>query len=1277
MQKSTRILCAALAFLCFCCCDLTSGYAQADLPEIPAFSFKPTASDYIGNWSPGSADSEEFLISRVPLAERFEFKASQVNPNIPHKKKMDNWVIMTPYARNSPGIDANAPYFWQYQDTWYYWNGGDARVHIPPASNIDAGHRNGVKVLGGCTFADPTNPNSSVFREMIAKNTDGTYKHAQKLVDMAEHYGFDGYAFNIEVTNYPSNVAVQTRGLFQEMNRIAEEKGMEVFELVYYYVHYNSGGRNFWIKKVDSGNDKWLEENGKTTFDRAFLNYEWDANSLQSSANFVKNNFPAGKNDPYDRVFAGLNMPAVFRGDARHPWKDLNNNPTSIAMWGESSWNDRWGHTAVARMDNYRDRAMDLWSGPNRTPSQPGTPINSSGKTKRVAGMASHVTAKSVIASYPLATTFNDGFGLFFNKKGEQVSDKAWNNVSIQDIVPTWRWWWSEGGASLEAGMDFSEAYDAGGSLAVEGSLGSGNNLLRLFKTKLAISGQTRLSLTYKVDGASQGQASNLELALAFENGESLSGFTFHPAGATQTEGWNTVEFDLAQHSGQTLAVIGLNFKGQASGYKINLGGLCLTDGSETIPSMATGVNVDAVTMVGRKMSGRLTWDIQGSPRYNVDGNVKYFEVFQVCDAVADTVFVGRSVARAIAFENIKRSAGNGNVRFLVQSVGLDGKTRSAFADNGTPVAIQPKASPAFEVPGGVNLNEPMLVTNLSESANTYAWTFEDGQPATSTSANPSGVVFTSPGVKTITLTVENEYGSETLTKTVTVNGENTNLALGKPSITSSGEGSGTFAASKGNDGDVTSTAIPVRNPTAYLFWEVDLGSQVAIGEIKAWNRHNCCQSRLTDYYIFISPEPFNSSYPEEVRNQPGVFEYHEPSTMGKPSVYDFNGQAPTGRYIRIQRRTTQTTDMGVGEIEVFGQYMNETALSLNASMTMADTEITLNETSTLSVAFNQAVTGLDIADFTVPNGSLSALSSTDGGETFTAIYTPDTDIADNTNVITLDLAGVVDEEGNSGQGVVQTANFTVDTEENNAVVNLALNQSTSQSSTGWGGLSPRAVDGNTSGVWTHWSVTHTKAYTSQPYWTVDLGEVAEIDFINVYNRSDCCSQRLSNFHVLVSEQPFTQSSLSGSQNQAGVIDIYHAGQGEFPSVLRINATGRYIRIQLEGNVHALSLAEVEVMGRYITAPAMRTSGLVQEDAEVIPSEINLFPNPANDVLNVVAPEMVMQFAVYDAKGNEVVSFDPASREFVLNVADYPVGMYVIRMVTESGTGIQTKFLKR
>ncbi len=68
---------------------------------------------------------------------------------------------------------------------------------------------------------------------------------------------------------------------------------------------------------------------------------------------------------------------------------------------------------------------------------------------------------------------------------------------------------------------------------------------------------------------------------------------------------------------------------------------------------------------------------------------------------------------------------------------------------------------------------------------------------------------------------------------------------------------------------------------------------------------------------------------------------------------------------------------------------------------------------------------------------------------------------------------------------------------------NIALGASTSQSSTDFGGVSSRAVDGNTEGDYhASQSVTHT-ATSDDPWWELDLGEVKHVDRLVIWNRTD------------------------------------------------------------------------------------------------------------------------------------------------------------------------------
>ncbi|MEF3304116.1 polysaccharide lyase family 8 super-sandwich domain-containing protein [Paenibacillus sp. GYB003] len=142
---------------------------------------------------------------------------------------------------------------------------------------------------------------------------------------------------------------------------------------------------------------------------------------------------------------------------------------------------------------------------------------------------------------------------------------------------------------------------------------------------------------------------------------------------------------------------------------------------------------------------------------------------------------------------------------------------------------------------------------------------------------------------------------------------------------------------------------------------------------------------------------------------------------------------------------------------------------------------------------------------------------------------------------------------------------------------NAALGKPAAQASTAYGGVPERAVDGNTNGTYGAGSVTHTAERAVQPWWQADLGASMAIEEIVVWNRTDCCSSRLSNYYVIVSGEPFASGSLAETLKQPGVWFTRRTETAGRPTVVPVGHSGRYVRIQLEGT-NALSLAEVQVV---------------------------------------------------------------------------------------------------
>ena len=135
---------------------------------------------------------------------------------------------------------------------------------------------------------------------------------------------------------------------------------------------------------------------------------------------------------------------------------------------------------------------------------------------------------------------------------------------------------------------------------------------------------------------------------------------------------------------------------------------------------------------------------------------------------------------------------------------------------------------------------------------------------------------------------------------------------------------------------------------------------------------------------------------------------------------------------------TDKAGNAGVGST-VSNGYAIDT-LRPTATITVADTALAVGETSTVTITFGEAVNGFTNADLTVANGTLSNVSSSDGGITWTATFTPTANTSDASNLITLDNSGVTDAAGNAGSGTTDSNNYAIDTLRPTATIVVADN---------------------------------------------------------------------------------------------------------------------------------------------------------------------------------------------------------------------------------------------
>ena len=167
---------------------------------------------------------------------------------------------------------------------------------------------------------------------------------------------------------------------------------------------------------------------------------------------------------------------------------------------------------------------------------------------------------------------------------------------------------------------------------------------------------------------------------------------------------------------------------------------------------------------------------------------------------------------------------------------------------------------------------------------------------------------------------------------------------------------------------------------------------------------------------------------------------------------------------------------------------------------------------------------------------------------------------------------------------LILKVNRDVNSGGNPSTQNLALNGTATQSTTNHNGQASRAIDGNTNGDWSSNSVTHTKNRINS-WWEVELANNSKIDQIVLYNRTSCCSNRLSNFSVSVLDE--------------GGSIVWTKYYSEIPSpslTINLDASGKSVRVNLDG---ILSLAEVKVFGSSLTDQGVTNLALNGEASQL------------------------------------------------------------------------------
>ena len=455
------------------------------------------------------------------------------------------------------------------------------------------------------------------------------------------------------------------------------------------------------------------------------------------------------------------------------------------------------------------------------------------------------------------------------------------------------------------------------------------------------------------------------------------------------------------------------------------------------------------------------------------------------------------------------------------------------------------------------------------------------------------------------------------------------NLAVKRPAEQSSTYRPGFTDATKAVDGNTDGAyadgSLTHTNLDANAWWQVDLGASATVSSIVVWNRTDCCGSRLSDYWVFVSDTPFGpTDTPATLQSRAGTWSSHQ-TVQPNPSA-SITIAGAQGRYVRVQ--LSGANYLSLAEVQVFGTLTGPLApdIAVNKAASQSSTlspgrtdaskaadgstdgnfwdgsvshtnqdanawwEVDLGASATVSsiVVWNRTdCCGGRLSNYWVfvsdtpfePTDTPATLQSRAG--TWNSHQT--TEPSPSASIIIPSAQGRYVRVQLSGTDYLSLAEVQVfGTLTGPAPQDQAVNKAATQSSTLVPGFTKasNAVDGNTDGVYSDGSVTHTNL-DANAWWQVDLGTSTTVSSIVVWNRTDCCGSRLSDYWVFVSNTPFLPTDTPGTlQNRAGTWSSHQTVEPSPSASISVpSAPGRYVRVQLSAADY-LSLAEVQVFGQ-------------------------------------------------------------------------------------------------
>ena len=705
-------------------------------------------------WKAEEDEDLRFNVSSVPLAKRADLAELETVNSTQNKdtKVMAVSIMNGSTSGNSPHglnkMNANTFSYWQYVDLLVYWGGssGEGLIVAPSADVVDAGHRNGVKVIGTIFMPQAAHGGKMQWLEdLLTRKEDGSYPVADKLIEVADVYGFDGWFMNQETEGTDEEpLTADHAARMQEFLSYYKEKAPEL-ELIY-YDSMTVDGKMDWQNALTEKNAAYLmNEDGEAVADEMFLNFWWTTEKL-AGEELLKASAGLAKEkgiDPYD-LYAGVDIQSNGY-DTPIRW-DLFENPeggtyTSLGLYCPS-----WAYFSAGTVQDFWKQENKLWVNSKGDPSYE---ADVSGDDTQWRGVSTYVVERTAVTELPFVTNFCMGNGYGFYKNGQLISMLDWNNRSVSDILPTYRYIIENGeGNTLAADLDVGDAYYGGNSLILRGDVKKDTeSVIKLYSADLDAQEQMIFTTAAKVRGPEVA----LDAVLALDDGSEVILEGDKKVG----EEWTVVSYDAASLAGKTIKTISYRIKAgeDANGLQLRLGNITMA-GPESFESASVS-NVQVLDSEfdedGMYAGVRLAWES--------DADSEYYEIYRM-NQDGTKSFLGVSNTDSFYINTLPRTDETNKSEFEVVPVnglleeGSGSTVVMEWPDNSIPKAAF-TADVTLAAPG-----QTITFTSLcSQNTQKVTWTLT-GSDTESAQGDTVSVTYPEAGIYGVSIKAENESGS-------------------------------------------------------------------------------------------------------------------------------------------------------------------------------------------------------------------------------------------------------------------------------------------------------------------------------------------------------------------------------------------------------------------------------------------------------------------------------------------------------------------------------------